>query len=638
MTRSSRAFRRPTLFSTGARVSLRPILILIACLVFAAPAAADAPLRASSAGARSEARETLREAQLLLDGRGVETGKELTPVLAQLAVQLKALPADDRAEARQILARPTVGQAQAGEDAYESNTTEHQVCTAHFCIHWVTSPDANDPDVPPLDSNDGDAIPDHVQTMSQVFENVFAVENVAMGWREPTPDGTRGGDFNKVDVYLKQLGDQGIFGYATPDPGQESSSQAAYLVMDDDFTPAEYPRYSNPLPPMQVTAAHEYNHVLQFGYDVLQDSWMFESTAVWMEDKVYDDINDYVSYLEPWSKLSGVPLTAFNPGDLTDPLNVKVYGDVVWNRWIDERYGQETIRDAWEKSLSTRPPSFAPDAYDAALLVRAATFFDSFTRFAADTAEWRSAAGGFEEGPTWPDVQRASKIALAPGGDGVEGRLDHASYALVDVTPTADERIKLIGSLPRSTRGAFALVGREGDAETGTPTVELKRLPTGGQISVELPNPGRFSRITAVLINADMTQSGFSQFSGDWAFAKDNQEVLAHVSNDYVPPSVRKRSPKPGAKVSPRSQIVVTFSERMQNVSSKTFDLVGPGGRHVSARVTYNAAKRQARLVPKKPLTARKRYSVKIGSTVVDLGDNPLAPRERAWKFSIRSK
>jgi hypothetical protein len=614
------------------------LIVLAVVLLAAAPAAADAPVSASSAADRAEARETLDEVQALLDGRGVETGKELTPVLAELAVRLKALPPDERREARRIMQRPTIGQEQPSETSYRPNTTEHQICTAHFCIHWVTSPDPNDPDVPPLESNDGDAIPDHVQTMSQVFENVFAVENVGMGWREPTPDGTRGGDFNKVDVYLQQLGDQGIFGYATPDPGQESNSQSAYLVMDDDFTPAEYPRYSEALPPMQVTAAHEYNHVIQFGYDVLQDAWMFEATAVWMEDKVYDDINDYVSYLNAWSKLTQVPLTNFNPGDLTDPLNVKVYGDAVWNRWIDERFGPDTIRSAWERSLQTRPPSFAPDAYDAALLAQGTTFFDAFTRFAADTAEWRSSAGPFEEGPAWPDVQRASRTNLAPGEAGVEGRLDHATFALLNVVPTAHERIKLIGSLPRGTRGAFALVGREGDEASGASVVELVRLTRGGQTSVELANPGRFSRITAVLINADMTQNGFSQFEGDWQWAKDAQPVFAHVSSDYTPPRVRKRSPKPGARVSPKAQIVVTFSERMQNLSTKTFDLVASGGGHVPARVTYSASKRQARLIPKRPLSPRRRYSVKIGSTVVDLGDNPLAPADRAWKFSTRSR
>lgn len=620
-------------------MKLRPALIAAALLVTAAPAAAEEPVRASSAGARAEARETLSEARALLDGRGVETGKELSPVLKDLAVRLKALPDAEQHEARAMLTRPTNGQTQPGEAPYSSKAEEHTLCSAHFCVHWITRPDGvADPDVPPLASNDGDAIPDYVQTMSAVFENVYSVENVAMGWREPRSDGTRGGDNDKVDVYIKQLGDQGIFGYATPDPGQSGNSQAAYLVMDNDFSSSEYPRYPEPLAPMQVTAAHEYNHVLQFGYDVLQDSWMFESTAVWMEDKVYDDINDYVSYLGPWVALTQIPLTAFNASDMTDALNVKVYGDAVWNRWIDERYGQDTIRAAWERSLDTTPPSFAPEAYQLALRSRGTSFFEAFTRFATDTAEWRSAAGVFEEGPGWPDVQRASRTSLAPGGRGVSGLLDHTSFALVNVTPTADEKIKLIGSLPRDTAGAFALVGREGAEDTGAPAVVLETLPRGGQVNVQLKNPGRFSRITAVLVNADARQSGFSQSFGDWKFAKDGQEVLAHVSADYTRPTVRRRSPRAGQTVSRKAKVVITFSEPMENVTSKTITLVGAGGRKVSVRVAYDAAKRQARITPKRQLAARTRYLVKIGSTIVDGGDNRLASSERNWRFSTRSR
>ena len=58
--------------------------------------------------------------------------------------------------------------------------------------------------------------------------------------------------------------------------------------MDNDYDADEFPNYTDPLAPMQVTAAHEYNHVLQYGYDALQDTWMFESTATWAEDKVFD--------------------------------------------------------------------------------------------------------------------------------------------------------------------------------------------------------------------------------------------------------------------------------------------------------------------------------------------------------------
>ena len=621
----------------------RLTLIALALLATAAPAAASERPRTAgihSATVRREALQTLDRAKQLVHGNGVETGRELTPALKDLAIQLKALPTRQRSEAVGLLARPTSGQTQPGEEGYDPAATEHSFCSAHFCIHWVTGdpqpPERND--MPPLASDDGDDIPDYVQTMSQVFENVFAVENVQMNWREPTPDGTRGGDMNKVDVYIKQLGNQGIFGYSTPDPGQETNSQAAYLVMDNDFSHAEYPRYTDPLAPMQVTAAHEYNHVLQFGYDVLQDAWMFESTAVWMEDRVYDDVNDYVSYLTAWAQLTQVPLTAFNSSDLTDQLNIKVYGDAVWNRWLDAHYGQELIRGAWERSLGTKPPSFAPYAYDASLVARGTSFFNAFTSFAADTAEWRSSASPFEEGPTWPDIQRASRTSLAADGTGVSGRLDHTAFALINVTPTQDQRLKLVASLPRGTRGAFALVGREGPPESGVPVVQMVRVPHGGQTSVELDDAGRFSRITAVLINADISQGGFSQIFGDWDFTKDGQAIAAHVSTDFKAPRVTKRSPSPRTRVSPGSRVIVTFSEPMANSSSRTLDLMGPGGKQVSARVTYAKGKRRAILTPKRPLQARTRYVVKIGETVVDAGDNKLAGSDRSWSFRTLSR
>jgi hypothetical protein len=317
---------------------------------------------------------------------------------------------------------------------------------------------------------------------------------------------------------------------------------------------------------------------------------------------------------------------------------VKVYGDAVWNRWIDERFGADTIRTAWERSLQTEPRSFGPMAYDAALRTVGTSFFDSFTSFAADTAEWRSSAGVFEEGSTWPDVQRASRTSLLPGGLGVEGRLDHTSFALVNVTPTDDERIKLIASLPRGTAGAFALVTREGEIETGQPAVLLRRLPTGGQAKIELANPARYSRITAVLINADTSQSGFSTNRGDWAYNRDGQVVLAHVSSDYTPPRVRRRRPAHGAKVSTKASVAVTFSEPMLNVTANTLRLVGPGGKKVGVQLSYDTAKRRVTLKPKRRLEPRRRYLVKIGSTVVDEGDNRLASAERSWRFSTRSK
>src|SRR3954451_3713461 len=331
-------------------------------------------------------KQTLRKAEAVAAGRSSGRGYELTPLLKALAVKLPALTGSDLTRARRLLARPTQGETAANEEGYTA-PEQPALCSAHFCVHWVGST----ADAPPSFG--------YVQTMSSVFEQVYAVENAQLGWKPPKSDGAAGCPsraatcMNKTDVYIKDLGGQGIYGYSAPDPDQgRSLTQHAYLVMDNDYSAAQFPKYGgHALPPMEVTAAHEYNHVLQFAYDVAQDTWMFESSAVWMEDKVYTAVNDYLQYLTPWAQMSFLPITTFNAQRSDDPANVKVYGDTVWNRWLDTKFGQDVIRVAWEHSLATRPKSFAPGAYDQALAAHGSSLYSAFTQFASDTAEWRSA-------------------------------------------------------------------------------------------------------------------------------------------------------------------------------------------------------------------------------------------------------
>ncbi len=42
---------------------------------------------------------------------------------------------------------------------------------------------------------------------------------------------------------------------------------------------------------LRATAAHEFFHAVQFAYDSSEDAWLTEGTAVWMEDRVADDVN-----------------------------------------------------------------------------------------------------------------------------------------------------------------------------------------------------------------------------------------------------------------------------------------------------------------------------------------------------------
>ena len=111
-----------------------------------------------------------------------------------------------------------------------------------------------------------------------------------------------------TDVYLADIGDY-AYGYCNTDlpPGEYVEGNAVYTfcVLDNDYSFDEFGDANTPAWSfMQVTAAHEYFHAVQAAYDWEEDFWLLEATATWVEDEVYDDINDNVGYL-PYGQLGG---------------------------------------------------------------------------------------------------------------------------------------------------------------------------------------------------------------------------------------------------------------------------------------------------------------------------------------------
>ncbi|HEX6711809.1 MAG TPA: fibronectin type III domain-containing protein, partial [Thermoleophilaceae bacterium] len=274
-------------------------------------------------------------------------------------------------------------------------------------------------------------------------------------------------------------------------------------------------------------AAHEYNHVLQDAYDFVEDPWMFEATAVYMEEKVYPAINDYLNYVNAWVANPAQPLTAF------PSTNLKAYGSAVWNHWLDHRYGAAVVRSAWEQSVASG--DFAPGAFNAAIGgAGGAGFMDEFDRFAATVAEWNAPGSGFPD--HYPDMPRTASL---PAGSGTAPfALPHTTFALFDVPVTTGPTIRLTGTLPAGTNGAVALVGRTGpDPNGGAVTSSVTPMPSGGTGVVSLDNPGQFGRITAVVVNADPSQAGFSAQTQDWIFTKDATGVVLSLAQ-AGPPTV----------------------------------------------------------------------------------------------------
>ena len=467
--------------------SIRPLLAVLAVLVLL-PAGATAGDRSGSA------QRALADAVALFGngpGTAAAHARGASDVLRRLALAVPDLKRSERRLAHRILARPTEPNDRGG-DYFGAEAAGSPVCDSNLCVHWGRAakhaPDPGD--------SDGNGAPDYAEEVLSAGARSYSVENDLLGWRDAKSDGTRGarggrGGAGQVDIYLVELG-RNLFGYASPDPGQGGRSRSGYLVVDNDYKGFG----GAPLDLMRVTIAHEYNHILQFGYDVAQDGWMFESTATWVEEMVYPAIDDYLNFVSDFAK------APFKPMAEPERRATKLYGSAMWNHWLTAATGADTIRSAWAGSRKVKPRAFAVAAYDRAIgEAGGGSFSRQFAAFAAASAEWNTDPA-FPDAGRYPEVQRTATLRK-----GKRIRLDHTAYRLYRVKGRGEVKLKLRAQ--RKTRAAVALVGVP--TAGGAAEVELAYLARGGRASVELAAIERFARVTAVAINADGRVRGRSR-------------------------------------------------------------------------------------------------------------------------------
>lgn len=467
----------------------RPLAFLIGLIatgLIVAPAQANAAgteraLQRAEAllGAPASAAATLSASETRRRSAG------LSALLRDVAVGLPELSGEQRRRAITLLRRPD---EKSDPDNLGKEAASSPLCDANFCIHWSTS----NRQAPSGEDSPPNGIPDYVESVADAAATSHAIENGTLGWREAKSDGNkgarngRGGD-GQVDVYITDLS-QGLFGYASPDFGERGRSRAGYLVVDNDYKGFG----GSPLNLMRVTMAHEYNHILQFTIDTFQDVWMFESTATWVENEVFPDIDDYLNFLGSFAGGSTRPMAT------SDNRDQKIYGSAVWNHWLSGRFGPGVIREAWEVSPDVKPSDFAIAAYESAIRAGGGgSFSEEFSAFAAATAEWNSSPA-FPDSALYPDMKRRGKL----GKQSKKLSLDHTAYRLMNVSADSGTA-RLAVKIEKKTRSGIALVGRSGPIDSGSVTVVADYSGKGGQLEVELPAVEGFDRVTAVLVNAD---------------------------------------------------------------------------------------------------------------------------------------
>jgi hypothetical protein len=431
---------------------------------------------AGKQASKTSAKRALGRAVAIFEGNrpvaaGPVTGRDATMILRDLMLRQNDLRPPDRRVAASLLARPSDGAADP--DGWSGPEAPQSPTCAEVCIHWT----ATGADAPPLADADIDGIPDWVETNLQVAGNVWATEVGDLGYRPPKSDATsvnNGGDA-RLDIYMANLGRSGLYGYCTSDdpnllsPAYPFWDFSSFCAFDDDFAPNQFPAHT-PIQNLQVTAAHEIFHAVQFSYDTFEDVWLMEGTAAWIEDVIYDAINDNRQYLAT-SQLRK-PSVSLDRGSGTYR-----YGAWLWWRFLAEYSGpvgapdNDLIREIWERADGSAGAAFG-DAYSLLATRQAlAAGGTDFQRAYGDFTLWNRNKAWYEEGRRYPKPSKAPAFGVGrerPSTGWLFARLPHLAVLPVAFVPAGktkpSSRLKVQVKLPsrKSSPVARALVARRG--------------------------------------------------------------------------------------------------------------------------------------------------------------------------------
>ncbi len=436
-----------------------------------------------------KANATLARVQSLVSGHGASNraatrhGRDLTLALRDLRLQADDLSPADKKVAERYFLRP----GDAG-DPYIPAALPFVKCSADICVHWretgVDAPNGSD--------GDGATTPPYINSVLSTIQQINT-DYVAAGYRTPVRDGSLGGGTgtNKVDIYIGDIGDEGIYGFCTTDdpkasdPTPPSWDVWAYCALDDDYAASQFPT-NTPIENMQVTAAHEYFHAVQYAYDFGEDGWVIESTATWVEDEMFDAVNDNRNYLGN-SPLAApyIPIDTYGDGFH--------YGTWIWWRFLTEKFPAKTgklpklVLDLWKRldGAAGGPDRYSTQGLAQILSGRGTTLKKELQLFFGVN---RHPGTYYEEGNAY--TPSPSGLNLNYNGAQTKGanfRPRHMASGTVKLNPNGlrqrDWKLRLNFNAPPTARGgAFVVIVYRKSGPPSTTLVQLNRRGGGSKV------------------------------------------------------------------------------------------------------------------------------------------------------------
>jgi hypothetical protein len=289
-----------------------------------------------------------------------------TSILREVRTRLDTMSPEVRAEAEAILSPPR---------PHEPSTSPHTAAltgekvVAHVLPNWVLTPNFSVEWGPALTNEDGstpvrdenaNGVPDVVERWAELFEGSYAAETAIL--KPGSPDAVfagTGAQANLIPVYIGNSsptltienisrGTYALTSYSSGDP-------TPFILVNNDlsFVPPNQDPAGKIPGAMKITAAHELFHVVHFLYEPdswrpTEDDWWLETSATWMEDEVFDGVNDYLQYFgsSGWTAFveAGLPVHTDDPHYI-----VRAYGGVIFGKYLSEHVGgQAMMGELWD--------------------------------------------------------------------------------------------------------------------------------------------------------------------------------------------------------------------------------------------------------------------------------------------------
>ncbi|WP_417491599.1 DUF6055 domain-containing protein [Maricaulis sp.] len=218
------------------------------------------------------------------------------------------------------------------ENSVELSGPELLIQTEDFRVYYT------------LEGVDASSTP-YAELVADTLQDVLEAQVGRLGWAEPVRD-----DDGRYRAYIADAdGSMGVtqpvqivFDNPNTSDVREAAAARTLFIIDNDFIGMGKTAPVESL--MRATATHEFNHVVQFGYDAEEGlDWLYEATASWIETTTVGADQDATDYTE----------TDFETPQLcwTTTVEGHDYGQWTLLQSMADSYGESFIVRVWENSV-----------------------------------------------------------------------------------------------------------------------------------------------------------------------------------------------------------------------------------------------------------------------------------------------